>query len=94
MAVEAIGVAADDHRHCPAPFAQSGAQAPGHRGDVLDEAALGQERAHQQALDDPARRQLACGGAGQRADCDRPGNDEGEQQNAGEALVARAGVVS
>ena len=86
--VEAVGVAADDQGHGAAALGEPAAQARRDRPAMcLHQAALGQQRAHQQALDEPARRNLARDPRRGRSGGDRRADDEAEQEHAGAALA-------
>jgi hypothetical protein len=59
---------------------------------VLDEAALGQEGAHHEALGDPARGQEPERGSEQRGRGDRAGQDDRQQQDPSTTLAHRPGL--
>ena len=89
--IEPLGIAADDHGHGAATRGKARTQSSGDIPHMVDQAALGEKGAHQQALEQPAGGQLP----GQPTDQDATGYRRtcyrSEQDNAREPPAPRPG---
>ena len=88
--VEPVGVAADNEGDGAASVGEPAAQARRDRPDMVDQAALGQQRAHEQALEQPAGRNLARAGAQDDTDDGGRARDDGKQGSARQSAVPLA----